>query len=154
MIVSTMLCYKSVNYVVLSNSKQRTATMVEASELEYASSIRKQCLMIMETMIKLFWMRLAYAQPETELPVESCFSEEEQEFLEYQIVALEGKTAKQKNPYKRKDLKRYAWAIARLGGWKGYESKRHPGITTLSIGLEYFKAVFEGWRIHRDVSTR
>jgi hypothetical protein len=127
---------------------------IEASELEHASSIRKLCLMIMETAIKLFLMRLAYAQPETELPAESCFNEEEQAFLEHQITDLEGKTAKQKNPHSQKDLKRYAWAIARLGGWKGYESGRHPGITTLSIGLKHFKAAFGGWKIHRDVSTR
>lgn len=127
---------------------------IEASELEYASSIRKLCLMIMETVIKLFGMRLAYAQPETELSADRCFSEEEQEFLEHQITVLEGKTDKQKNPYKQHDLKRYTWAIARLGGWKDYESKRHPGITTLWIGLTHFKAAFEGWQLHRNVSTR
>ncbi|MEX1137321.1 MAG: IS4 family transposase, partial [Balneolales bacterium] len=127
---------------------------IEASELEYASSVRKLCLMIMETVIKLFLMRLAYAQPESELSADSCFSKEEQAFLEHQITALEGKTDKQKNPYKSKDLKRYTWAIARLGGWKGYESKRHPGITTLWIGLKHFKAAFDGWELHRNVSTR
>jgi len=127
---------------------------IEASELEYARSIRKLCLMIMETVIKLFLMRLAYARPETELSADRCFSEEEQEFLDHQITALEGKTDKQKNPYKERDLKRYTWAIARLGGWKGYESRRHPGITTLWIGLKHFKAAFEGWQLHRDVSTR
>ena len=127
---------------------------IEASELEYASSVRKMCLLIMEVIIKLFLMRLAYARPEEPLETATCFTEEEQEFLEHQITHLEGKTEKQKNPYKSKDLKRYAWAIARLGGWKGYESNRHPGITTLWIGLKYFKAACEGWKIHRNVSTR
>lgn len=127
---------------------------IEASELEYASSVRKMCLMIMEVLIKLFLMRLAYAEPETELSADTCFTNEEQEFLEHQITQLEGKTEKQKNPYKAKDLKKYVWAIARLGGWKGYESKRHPGITTLWIGLKYFKAAMQGWDIHRNVSTR
>ena len=127
---------------------------IEASELEYARSIRKLCLMIMETVIKLFLMRLAYARPETELNADSCFSPEEQAFLDHQITALEGKTDKQKNPYKERDLKRYTWAIARLGVWKGYESRRHPGIITLWIGLKHFKAAFEGWQLHRDVSTR
>ncbi len=108
----------------------------------------------METVIKLFLMRLAYADPETELSAESCFSQEELEFLDHQLVALEGKTDKQKNPYQTNDLKRYVWVIARLGGWKGYESKRHPGITTLWIGLQHFKAAFEGWQLHRNVSTR
>jgi len=127
---------------------------IEASELEHPLSVRKMSLMILETVIKLFLMRLAYAEPEIDIEAGSCFTEDEQEFLEHQITKLEGKTEKQKNPHKAKDLKRYVWAIARLGGWKGYESKRHPGITTLWIGLKHFKLVYEGWRIHRDVSTR
>ena len=127
---------------------------IEASELEYASSVRKMCLMIMEVVIKLFLMRLAYGDPEVELSADSCFTTTEQKFLEHQIIQLEGKTEKQKNPYKTKDLKRYVWAIARLGGWKGYESKRKPGITTLWIGLKYFKASMQGWEIHKNVSTR
>jgi len=127
---------------------------MEASELEYASSVRKMCLLIMEVIIKLFLMRLAYAEPEVVLSAATCFTKEEQDFLEHQILYLEGKTEKQKNPYKTKDLKRYVWAIARLGGWKGYESKRHPGITTLWTGLKYFKASWQGWEISRNVSTR
>jgi hypothetical protein len=127
---------------------------IEASELEYASSVRKMCLMIMEVIIKLFLMRLSYAEPEVALSAATCFTKDEQEFLEYQITHLEGKTQKQKNPYISKDLKRYVWVIARMGGWKGYESKRHPGITTLWIGLKYFKAAFEGWELMRNVSTR
>jgi hypothetical protein len=108
----------------------------------------------MEVIIKLFLMRLAYAEPEVGLSADTCFSKDEQEFLEHQIIGLEGKTEKQKNPYKTKDLKRYVWAIARLGGWKGYESKRHPGITTLWTGIKYFKASLQGWEIMRNVSTR
>ncbi len=99
-------------------------------------------------------MRLAYAEPEINLSSDVCFTNEEQEFLEHQIIRLEGKTEKQKNPYKSKDLKRHVWVIARLGGWKGYESNRHPGITTLWTGLKYFKAAWTGWEINRNVSTR
>ena len=99
-------------------------------------------------------MRLAYAEPEAELSAAICFTKDEQEFLEHRITRLEGKTEKQKNPYKTKDLKRYVWAVARLGAWKGYESKRHPGITTLWTGLKYFKAAMQGWIIRRNVSTR
>ncbi|WP_443936453.1 IS4 family transposase [Pedobacter sp. MW01-1-1] len=127
---------------------------IEASELEYASSIRKQTLMIMEVVIKLFLMRLAYAEPELSIDAHTCFNDEEQLFMEEQIIRLEGKTQKQKNPYKDKDLKRYVWGLARMGGWKGYESKRTPGITTIWIGLKYFRAAKEGWDTHRDLSTR
>lgn len=127
---------------------------IEASELEYGSSVRKLSLMIMETVIKLFLMRLAYAEPEVEMSADSCFTKEDQQLLEHQIQRLEGKTEKQKNPYKSKDLKRYVWAIARLGGWKGYAKARPPGITTFWIGLRYFKAAMEGWQLARNVSTR
>lgn len=127
---------------------------IEASELEYASSVRKLCLMIMEVTIKLFLMRLAYAEPELDIDAETCFTAEEQEYMEHQIKVVEGKTQKQKNPYTTKDLKRYVWLIARLGGWKGYESKRRPGITTLWIGIKNFKLGMQGWIIHRNVSTR
>ena len=126
---------------------------IEASELEYGASIRKMCLLTLEVIIQLFLMRLAYAEPEVELSADSCFTQEEQQFLEHQITQLEGKTEKQKNPYKEKDLKRYVWVIARLGGWKGYESKKYPGITTLWTGLKYFKAALQGWIVHRNVST-
>ena len=127
---------------------------IEGSELEYASSVRKMSLMIMEVVIQLFLMRIAYAEPEHEIPAEACFTKEEQEFFEQQITHREGKTEKQKNPHKVRDLKRYVWVLARMGGWKGYESKRHPGITTLWMGLKYFKAAFEGYILARNVSTR
>jgi Transposase DNA-binding len=127
---------------------------IEASELEYASSIRKLCVMIMEVTIKLFLMRLAYSEPELDINASTCFTDEEQEYMEHQIKAVEGKTQKQKNPHTEKDLKRYVWLIARLGGWKGYESKRRPGITTLWTGIKNFKMGIEGWHIHRNVSTR
>ena len=99
-------------------------------------------------------MRLAYAEPEIDISADTCFTEEEQQYMEHQIKEVEGKTQKQKNPYTVKDLKRYVWLIARLGGWKGYESKRKPGITTLWIGIKHFKLGMQGWYIHRNVSTR
>jgi len=127
---------------------------IEGSELEYGSSVRKLTLMTLEVIIKLFLMRFAYSEPELELDAGSCFSLPEQEYLEHQIKALEGRTQRSKNPYGAKDLKRYVWAIARMGGWKGYESKRRPGITTLWLGLKAFNAAYQGWELHRNVSTR
>ena len=127
---------------------------IEASELISPGAVRKLSLMMMEVCIKLFLMRLAYAQPETQVAAAACFDAEEQQFLEQQIPVLEGKTQKQKNHFPPQSLSRYAWAIARLGGWKGYESKRRPGITCLWIGLKRFKDAFQGWQIHRNVSTR
>ena len=126
---------------------------IEASELSKGKAIRKLCLMMLETIIKLFIMQIAYDTAEETNP-RSCFCEEEIECLEIQIQQLEGKTEKLKNPYKPSNLKRYIWAIARLGGWKGYLSERKPGITTFWIGLQKFTAIMQGWILFRDVSRR
>ena len=126
---------------------------IEASELSQGKAVRKLCLMMLETIIKLFIMQIAYDSEEETQP-RSCFSEEELECLELQIIQLEGKTEKLKNPYKTSDLKRYIWAIARLGGWKGYLSERKPGITTFWIGLQKFTSLMQGWILFRDVSRR
>jgi len=127
---------------------------IEASELGSAKSIRKLSLMMMETIVKFFLMQIAYNMPEEEIESRSCFTEKELECLEYQMIKLEGKTEKLKNPYIDKDLKRYVWVIARLGGWKGYSSGRKPGITTFAIGIQKFASIMEGWQLFLDVSTR
>jgi hypothetical protein len=127
---------------------------IEASELEDGEAIRKLTLLILEVIIKLFLMRIAYNCPELDIDAGSCFNKEEQVFLEAQIKELEGKTAKQKNPYTEKKLARYTWCIARLGGWKGYEKQRKPGITTLWRGYSKFSNAMSGWKIARDVYTR
>jgi hypothetical protein len=126
---------------------------IEASELSQGKAIRKLCLLMLETIVKLFIMQIAYATA-AETEPGSCFSNEEVECLEWQITQLEGKTDKQKNPYTSSDLKRYIWAIARLGGWKGYLSERKPGITTFWMGLQKFTAIMQGWILFRDVSRR
>lgn len=128
---------------------------IEASELEYGRSIRKLCLLMLDTIIKLFLMQMAYASPEEEDGlVNSCFTPEEQECMSDYIPKLEGNTEKQKNSYPKSSLKWHVWVIARLGGWKGYKSERPPGITTLWIGLQQFSAIKTGWMINRNVSTR
>ncbi len=61
---------------------------------------------------------------------------------------MEGKTAKQKNPYFRTNLAWSARIIARLGGWKTvYAKKAPPGVITMKRGVECFYQLFAGWRI-------
>ena len=127
---------------------------IEASELSQGKAIRKLCLLMLETIIKLFVMQIAYAMPEEEVNPHSCFSAQEIECMEHQIGQLEGRTEKLKNPYKPSDLKRYIWVVARLGGWKGYVSERKPGITTFWIGLQKLTTFMQGWIIFRNVSKR
>ena len=128
---------------------------IEASELEYGSSVRKLSLLMLDAIIKIFQMKIAYeTDEEGEMPASLCFEKAEVECMELQCKKLEGKTEKQKNPYKKFSLSYATWIMARLGGWKGYASERKPGITTLWIGLEKFYDTFNGYMIGKDVSTR
>lgn len=125
---------------------------IEASELAYGKGVRKLCLLMLETIIKLFVMQIAYAMPEEAIDPKSCFSEQELECMEHQMGQLEGRTEKLKNPYPTSDLKRYIWVVARLGGWKGYASERKPGITTFWIGLQKLTAILQGWLLFKNMS--
>jgi len=128
---------------------------IEASELGRGKSIKKLSILILDAIIKIFQMRIAYDEPEEEgLPAGICFTESEKECLEVQSKKLEGKTEKLKNPHRKSTLRYATWVIARLGGWKGYASERKPGLTTLWIGLEKFHYIYLGWISGKDVSTR
>jgi len=127
---------------------------IEGSELESGWAIRKLSLMLMDTILKLFQMQYAYSLPEGEA-IEGCvgFDEPELTCLEALTPKWEGKTDKQQNPYKKKSLAWACWTLARLGGWKGYQSQRPPGITTWLNGLQKFYVLFEGWALQKDVGT-
>jgi hypothetical protein len=128
---------------------------IEASELESGSSIKKLSLLILDSIIRIFQMKIAYeADEEGEIAANVCFDEGELECMEMQCKKLEGSTQKQRNPYKKSSLRYATWVIARLGGWKGYATERRPGITTLWIGLEKFFDTYNGYMLFKDVSTR
>lgn len=128
---------------------------IEGSELESGRSIKKLCLLMLDAIIKIFQMRIAWDEPEEAgLSADCCFTTVEMECVVMLCKKMEGKTEKLKNPYKQSTLQYAAWVIARLGGWKGYATERKPGITTLWIGLEKFYDTYEGWSMIKDVYTR
>jgi hypothetical protein len=128
---------------------------IEASELQSGAAIRKLCLLILDTVIQIFQLRIALDEPEEEgMAAGVCFTQTEMQCMEMQSKKMEGKTEKLKNPFRPSSLKYATWVIARLGGWKGYASERKPGTTTLWIGLEKFYDIYNGWQLVADVSTR
>jgi len=128
---------------------------IEGSEIESGWAIRKLTVMIMDIIIKLFQMQYAYSVPEGEtIEAATCFDEKEINCLTAINPKIEGRTDKQKNPYKHQSLSWASWILARLGGWKGYQSQRAPGIKTWFTGLEKFYSVFQGWSLQIDVGTR
>jgi hypothetical protein len=81
-------------------------------------------------------------------PLSDVFDPNDQPALERICQSLEGKTAKQKNPYALGSLAYAAWVFARLGGWTGYYGK--PGPIVMLRGLTQFHAIKHGWTL-RDV---
>lgn len=81
-------------------------------------------------------------------PLSDIFDPDDQPALERICRSLEGKTAKQKNPYAPSSLAYAAWVFARLGGWTGYYGK--PGPIVMLRGLTQFHAIKHGWTL-RDV---
>lgn len=129
---------------------------IEGSELESGWAIRKLTLMLLDVIIKLMQMHIAYSEPEdANVPLADwVFNPEEQQCLKGINNKVEGKTEALKNPYPPQKLNHATWIIARLGGWKGYKSQHPPGMTILFNGLKKFYDLFDGWSLQKDVGTR
>ena len=122
---------------------------LEKAQLESGKGLRKLALMVMNSSIKIMQLKQA-RDGDKDLPIRLVFDEQEEEYLERLNPTLEGKTEKLKNPHKKGTLARAAWIIARLGGWKGYQSSRKPGTKTFRRGLDKFNIMKVAWQINPD----
>jgi hypothetical protein len=119
---------------------------VEHSQLKTSDAIKKQAVMALKTASDA--VRLVLARDGAEfIPVESMFDEKEQSALRKINQSLKGSTLKQCNSHAENSLAWAAWIIARLGGWKGYQSQRPPGPITMKRGLEKFQNFIWAWEI-------
>ncbi len=125
---------------------------IEDSELESGWAIRKLCILMLSALLRIFQMNLAYNEPEGGQAIEEVLSEDDIKCLTKLNSKLEGKTVKLSNNNRK--LKWATWIIARLGGWKGYDSQGPPGVIVLKRGLDKFCNIFYGWKLAEDVGTR
>lgn len=122
---------------------------IESSELETGWAIRKLTVMILNSALRVMQLLLAYNNGESQ-PIEQVFNKEEIKCLEQINETLQGDTEKATNKNNRHLLSWATWIIARLGGWKNYNSKRPPGPIILKKGLDKFNAMFQGWTLARS----
>lgn len=123
---------------------------IESSQLESGESLKKLSIAGIITAVKT--MQLVQARDgESGRKINDVFQEEDVEILNNLNKKLEGKTEKQKNPHKAKNLAWGSWIIARLGGWMGYSCERPPGPITMKRGLDYFHKIKVGWMLSKDV---
>lgn len=127
---------------------------IEETELESGTAIRKLCIIMLTAILKIIQMRLAYQDENEGQPIQEVYDEDEVRCLYLINKKLQGNTLKQQNTHDPTKTKWATWIIARLGGWKAYESQGPPGIITLKRGLERFGFMMEGISLVQDMGTR
>jgi len=118
---------------------------IESSQVETAEGLMK--LVVLALYVALQTMQLTLAREGKDQRISIVFNECEQKVLMLAQKKLEGKTEKQKNPHSPEKLSWAAWIIARLGGWKGYQSESPPGPITMLRGLKRFESLLEGYQL-------
>ncbi len=125
---------------------QKEGLKIESSELEIGTNIIKLGIFALGATLKIMQLLLA-SKGENTQPIEQVFTENEIDFINDLSKEYDGKTEKQKNKNKPRTLKWASWIIARIGGWKGYESQRPPGPITFFTGLHDFYLMYQGWML-------
>lgn len=119
---------------------------IQSSELESGWAIRKLMVMILNAALRVMQLLFAYDNEQSQ-PIEQVFDLQEIKCLETLNNTLQGDTEKSKNKCDPKRLSWATWIIARLGGWKNYNSKRPPGPIILKKGLDKFSSIYQGWKL-------
>jgi len=124
---------------------KRQGLDIEASEMEAIESIKKLSVMALSVAVRT--VQLTKNRTGGEPSLREVFSEAERKCLAEVARKLAGRTAKQRNPHQADEIGYGRWIIARLGGWKGYESQRPPGVITMKRGLLRFETIFYGFSL-------
>ncbi|MCB0375808.1 MAG: IS4 family transposase, partial [Sinomicrobium sp.] len=114
--------------------------------LETYDAILRQTTMVIKAACKVLQLTYARNRPDCQ-PTSEVFEQQEQQVLQQVNERLQGNTAKQKNPFPQDRLSWASWIIARLGGWKGYQSQKPPGPITMKNGLDRFAIYMEAFEL-------
>lgn len=123
---------------------------MEVSEVETGKGLKNLCLLGLQVALKINQLSQG-RENEQEGSAEISFSKQEMVVLKALVSRYEGKTEKQKNRYKEGTIAWAAWVIARMGGWKGYDSEAKPGNKTMRIGLNQFENIYIGWNLAQKI---
>ncbi|HTA28203.1 MAG TPA: IS4 family transposase [Bacteroidia bacterium] len=115
---------------------------IEDSELETAWAVRKLTVLVINAVLRVMQMLLAYDN-ENAQHIDEVYEKKEQQCLELLNKKMETDTLK--NPYSQQSLTWATWIIARLGGWKGRKSQGLPGPIVMKNGLDKFTLIYQGW---------
>ena len=129
---------------------KRQGFRIEESELTTGWGIRKLTILLLNTILRVMQLLMAYDNEKSQ-SIAEVFNKEEMECLKLLSKKYEQKKTKVKNKQSNKKLSWATWVIARLGGWKGNDKQRPPGPITLKKGVEKFDLIFQGWKLARQI---
>ena len=115
---------------------------LESSQLGNGAAIKKLIAFTLEAALQIMRLKLALDKNQ-QASAKIIFNEKQLIFLTLLLKKVEGKTAKQKNPFKTNTIAWAAWIIARIGKWSGYKSHGSPGYITLKNGYDIFNNQYE-----------
>jgi hypothetical protein len=124
---------------------------IEQSVVEDGCALEKLAVIALIGACITMQLVLARAPEGQDAPAERVFDEAEIEVLHALQAKLQGRTDKQRNPYRPGTLAWASWTIARLGGWTGYQSDRATGPITMRDGLERFNSLVDGYHLAKNV---
>jgi hypothetical protein len=130
---------------------KRQGLRVEESVVEDGEALEKLVVIALIAATITMQLVLARAAGTQEPPASRVFDAEQIEVLRALQKTLQGRTAKQQNPYPADSLAWAAWTIGRLGGWTGYETDRSIGPITMRDGIERFNGIADGYRLAKNV---
>jgi hypothetical protein len=132
---------------------KRQGLGIEQSVVEDGGALEKLAMIALIGACITMQLVLARTADGQDAPAERVFDDTEIEVLHGLQSKLQGRTSKQKNPYRPNSLAWASWTIARLGGWTGYESERSTGPITMRDGLQRFNALVDGYRLAKNVCS-
>lgn len=126
---------------------------IEDIQLEDTECLEKNILFAAYAAMRCIELKHAFNNHEyyRHVAASICFETDEIEAAKLLLKKINGKTAKQQNPYSKGSLAWMAWIIARLGCWTGYITQSKPGYTTFKRGLDKLQQCCEMYRIMKDV---
>jgi hypothetical protein len=125
---------------------------IESSQLGDGFSLKKLCVMTLQVVLQVMQLTMS-RHGNNSKKAALIFTAQQVQFLALLQKKLEGATTKQKSPHATGSLAWASWIIARLGGWKGYESQSPPGHITMKNGLDIFFQKYSGWLLAIDLQT-
>jgi hypothetical protein len=131
---------------------KRQGLRIEQSVVEDGEALEKLAMIaLIAAAITMQLVLACSAAGGRDTPASRVFDPEQIEVLHALQKKLQGRTTKQKNPYRPDSLAWAGWTIARLGGWTGYNSDKSKGPITMRDGLERFYGIVDGYNLSKNV---